>query len=474
MSAATAPVPTRRRPGGSDLLPDALEPDPRYRAGLEWIWSFSAARRTPAEVARQRELRPERMRALLRRLGDPHAAFPSLLVGGTKGKGSVVAMLASCLAAAGYRTGAYTSPHLVNWRERTCVDGRPIATAEVRELLEPVRRAVEALPPAFGRPSTFEVGTLIAFLHFARVGVDIAAVEVGVGGRDDATNVLDPLVSAVTPISYDHTETLGSTLTSIARAKAGIMRRDRATVLAPQPDEAATVLDHEARATGARLMWADSDWRWHREVRGQPPVMAQRVRIIRARSGEEVVAASLPLLGVHQCANAVVAVAALEALGEAWPAGPLARRAIRAGLERVQWPARLQVVRMRPLVVLDGAHNAASAQALRRAVREHFAYRQLHLVIGLTMGKDASGVLQALLPLAASATLTRSAHERAADPSGLSVLVGDLRPELPVQVRPHLPGALEAALERAGAADLVLVAGSLFLVGEALVWARNP
>ncbi|MBV9358434.1 MAG: bifunctional folylpolyglutamate synthase/dihydrofolate synthase, partial [Chloroflexi bacterium] len=208
----------------AELPADQAEPDPAYRTVLDWVWSFSATPRSATVVREQRAVKLDRMRALLAALGDPQARFPAVLVAGTKGKGSTVAMAASMLQAAGFRTGRYTSPHLVNWRERIAIDDRPISVSRVLELADHVRAAVASLPGDLGQPTTFEVGTLFAFLEFARAEVSVAVVEVGVGGRYDATNVLEPLASAITPISYDHTETLGPTLTEIASHKAGILR----------------------------------------------------------------------------------------------------------------------------------------------------------------------------------------------------------------------------------------------------------
>ncbi len=455
-------VPSRRLA----LPPDADEPDGAYRSALDWVWSFSPVARTPEDAAARRAQRMPRMAAILHELGDPHRAYPSIVVGGTKGKGSVVAMASSCLSTAGLRTGSYTSPHLINWRERTCLDGTPIATHEVLRLVGRVRAAVERLRPELGRPSTFEVGTALAFLYFAEVRTDVAVVEVGVGGRHDATNVLDPLVAVVTPIGYDHLTTLGSTLTAIATEKAGILRAGRPAVISPQPAEARSVLERTAERLGSRLVRVGVDWRWE-------PVDGQTFDVLDAESSGQPERVRLPLLGDHQRDNAVAAVAALRELGRVWPRGALAYDTIRAGLGAVDWPGRLQVVGHDPLIVLDGAHNASSARAIEQAVRATFPFRRLHLVLGLTAGKDAPGVVQALAPLADSVLVTRSHHERSEDPARLYPLVRQARPRARVECCPDVADALDRALRVSGADDLVLVAGSLFLVGEALLWERS-
>ncbi len=454
------------------LPPDSQEPNPAYRQALDWVWSFSTGSRPSDEVGADRALRLPRMHALLAHLGHPERSYPSLLVAGTKGKGSVVAMAASCLTAAGVRTGAYTSPHLVNWRERTCIDGEPIDTQAVLRLVPEVRAAVEALPRTLRRPGTFEVGTALTLLYFARTGVDLAVVEVGVGGREDATNVLDPLVSVITPISYDHTGTLGSTLTAIAEHKAGIMRPGRPAVLGPQPTEALEVIETAARHVRARLVRVGVDWSW-RPVAGQPAFgLRSPVEIFDAER-TAACRVALPLLGDHQRDNAAAAAAALAELWSGWRSSCFPMDALRRGLEAVDWPGRLQVVHDRPTVVVDGAHNAASALALRRALEAGFRRRSLHLVLGMTEGKDVQGVVGELAPLADSVWLTRSANERAIDPSALKEVVEAVAPHLQHRAAADLSHALEAAIGTADAEDLVVVAGSLFLVGEALVWARQ-
>ena len=444
------------------LPPDTAEPDPNYRATLAWVWSFSARQRSADEIAAQRGLKLERMHALLAGLAHPELRFPSLLVAGTKGKGSTVAMLSACLHAAGYRTGRYTSPHLVNWRERTCIDDQPVSTADVVEMAIAIREAVERLPSALGTPTTFEVGTAFAFLHFARRSVDVAVVEVGTGGRFDATNLVDPRVSVITPISYDHTQTLGQTLAAIAWHKAGIMRAGRPVVSAPQLDEARLVIETEARRLGAPLDEVGRDWRWSPD--------GVTIRVESVHPGVAPLNVEVGLLGDHQRDNATTSVAALHALA---PWFPVSAAAVQTGLKVVEWPGRLQVLSRRPLIVVDGAHNAASADVLRRALDSNFAFDRLILVVGLSEGKDALGVLGSLAARAHRVHLTRSSHERSAAPAALETLVRSAAPRSEVARYASVSAALEAAVAAARPSDMVLVTGSLFVVGEALVWWRR-
>lgn len=446
------------------LAPDLAEPDRKYRDVLAWVWSFSTRPRSATEMAVQRAAKLERMRALLEGLGNPERGYPSVLVAGTKGKGSTVVMIAAGLQASGRRTGRYTSPHLINWRERTCIDARPISTDSVIALEPAVREAVERLPPSVGQPTTFEVGTAFTLLYFARENVEIAVLEVGVGGRYDATNVVEPLVSVITPISFDHMPTLGSTLSEIAAHKAGILRPHRAGIIAPQSPEALAVVEGEASRLHAPLELVGRDWQWRAQPSGATRITSPR------HADFAPLETRIALRGEHQRDNATASVAALHVLGHVQPELDPGAEAIAAGLQHVDWPGRLQVLKKQPLVVLDGAHNAASAAALARAVHTEFEYARLHLVLGLTEGKDARGVLQALLPGVSGVIVTRSRHERSAPPSEIAALVREMKSEAPVSLAPDLEVALERALTQAKDDDLVLVTGSLFVVGEALVW----
>ncbi len=413
-------------------------------------------------MAVQRAVKLERMYALLETLGHPESRFPALLVAGTKGKGSTVAMLSACLRAAGDRTARYTSPHLVNWRERTTIDDLPISTSDVLDLAEPVRRAVDGIPASLGIPTTFEVGTALTFEYFARGGIDVAVVEVGTGGRFDATNLVDTQVAVVAPVSYDHTQTLGSTLTSIGWHKAGIMRAGRPSVSAPQAPEALNVIEREARLIGTDLAVVGRDWTWSSVDKG--------MRAVATDPSFEPLETQVGLVGDHQRDNATTAIAALHAIRGRFP---VSGTAIASALETVNWPGRLQVLASRPLLVLDGAHNAASAEVVRHALDTDFNFDRLLLIVGLSAGKDALGLLGALAPRADHVYLTRSSHERSAPPSDLEPLVRTAAPHAQTQTFADARAALERALVEARPDDLVLVTGSLFLVGEVLEWWRR-
>jgi dihydrofolate synthase/folylpolyglutamate synthase len=350
------------------------------------------------------------------------------LVAGTKGKGSTCAMLASILGAAGARCGLYTKPHLQAYRERIRIDGRAISSREFCEAVERTRRLVRELPQAAGEPTTFEVTTALALDFFARQRCEFAVVEVGLGGRLDATNATDPFLSVITSISYDHTAILGRTLDAIASEKAGILRPGRPALLAEQRPAALHALKRACRHVGAVC-----------EV--VPPL-----------------ARELPLMGAHQRQNAALAVASARVLGE------VDETIISRGLERLHWPGRFEVLNRNPTVVLDGAHNGASAVVLAETLRAYAAGRAIGLVVGINRDKDARAVLRPLLAIADRVWATRAAdNPRALDAGELVRLCRRLGAS--VEAQPDPETALSRAVEtlRGG---IVCVTGSLMLVGQ--------
>lgn len=394
----------------------------------------------------------ETMRELLSALGDPHLAYPTLLIAGTNGKGSVAAYADAALRAGGLRCGRYTSPHLVRLEERITVAGREITPAGLETAVAKVRRAAERLLRAkaiAGQPTFFEAITAAAFVHFRDRAVEAAVVEVGMGGRLDATNVAEPLASAIVTVDLDHEAYLGRTLGAIAVEKAGVLRRGRAAVLGRMSTAAEIAVRRAAEVVGAPCVNAFEGV----TVAGEPPAL----RVTTARGAYEV--ATLP--GAHQKDNAVVALRLLEEASAAGLRFDLARAA--AGFAQARWPGRLQRVAGRPPVLLDGAHNPAGALALAAALR---AEPPFVLVFGAMADKDVAAVGRTLFPLARAVVVTRAPGERAAAPDEIVERVGPPGP--PVQVEPNVGRALQAARRIAGPGGLVVVAGSLYLVGDVL------
>jgi len=387
----------------------------------------------------------ERIEALLDAIGRPERSFAIAQVGGTNGKGSISAMLAAILQAAGRRVGLYTSPHLRHYRERIRVDGRPISESDFVD-------GVEALGTQIARldATVFEAGTALALDHFCRERVDVAVLEVGLGGRLDATTVGRPRVVVIGPIDYDHQHELGDTLTLIAGEKAAIIRCGVAFT-ARQDPEAAVVLERRAAEVSVPLV------REGRELHATPrgfTLDAQRLDL--AGPGWRMSDVACGLLGVYQPGNALLSAAAARELGAD-------EAAIRAGLRGARWPGRFQVFRRDPLTILDGAHNPAGARALAASLRAYFPGRPVTFVIGILADKDAGGILEALRPLAARFVLTASTNPRAAAPAALRALLPGVRVETAGSPKEAL------ALARLEEPDgLVCVAGSLSLIGDVL------
>ncbi|MGE3268537.1 MAG: folylpolyglutamate synthase/dihydrofolate synthase family protein [Chloroflexota bacterium] len=467
-----------------------------YHEALDWLYSLSPNIRTAAEIVADHPRKLARTRALLQEIGNPDLLMSSVLVAGTKGKGSIAAYTEAMLRAAGYRTGLVTSPHLVSWCERTRVDGRDVDPESVARLLPDIRRAIERLEarrPDLGHVTTFEAGFAFALQAFSERGVQVAVVEAGVGGLHDATNVLEPLAVALGPISYDHMATLGHTLTAIATEKTGIFRSGRLAVSAHQSPEAFAVVQQQAAQTGARLEVIGDAWQW----RPDDPLSACGAFSIAGPRGH-FQRLETPLLGRHQRENAAAAVALTTGVLDVLPPGTAAasssatRRGVtgrvavastigptgavrdavavdglvRAGLKTVRWPGRLQVLQKRPWLVVDGAHNGDSAVRLAEAMSDCFPAGRRSLILGTSVGKDVARILDALLPIASSVTLTRSHHERSVPLDALAKTVAGRG--VPAQIVPEVRDAIAQTLAQAASSDVILVTGSLFVVGEAL------
>jgi dihydrofolate synthase/folylpolyglutamate synthase len=450
--------------------------DLAYQAARDfWYGLINFEHRAPTPA----DLKLDQMRALLARLGDPHRRLRVLHVAGSKGKGSTAAMLAATLRRAGYRTGLFTSPHLCRVEERFQVDGELISRDELTALLNEVRGVVcgewgvgsnknapSHLTPhtPHTTPTFFEVATAVGFLHFVRRRVDAAVVEVGLGGRLDSTNVCDPVAALITSISYDHTRQLGNRLASIAAEKAGIVKPGRPALSGAVVPEARAVIERVCRERGAPLRQLGVDFHYRYEPGRISAQVTRPARVQVTTLRRRWPLFDLNLLGEHQAANAAVAVACVELLREkGWH---LPDEAVAAGLAEVAWPARLEVMRRRPFVVLDCAHNVASARALADTLRASFPPARRLLVFAGSSDKDLAGMFRVLAPHFAHAYLTRyTDNPRAVAAEELAGLWdanggGD-------RTLCRAPAeAWRAARDAAGPDDLVCVTGSVFLAGE--------
>jgi dihydrofolate synthase/folylpolyglutamate synthase len=408
-----------------------------YLEALDYLNQFINYERAQPQRYAPETLSLDRVNHLLDRLGRPDRAYRAIHLAGTKGKGSTAAMIESSLRAAGYRTGFYTSPHLHTFRERMRVNNEFIARDQFAQLvdeIEPHVAAVEGL-------TWFEIVTAIAFLFFARSHIDVAVLEVGLGGRFDATNVVTPIVSVITSLSMDHMNLLGNSIEQIAFEKAGIIKRHVPAVSAPQVPEALDVIRRVARMRGAEL-----------SVVLEPPPQPSP-----DSQGREW---ALPLLGAHQLINASVAVTVLHIAHQHGLA--ISEEAIQRGLATVQWPGRLEVLNRDPLLVVDGAHNGDSAQKLAQALRDVFHVEKWTLIIGISADKDIPAILEALLPLAEKVIVTRATNQRAANIEALGAQVADrgYAPTLATSVTDALDIALHDHLP-------IIITGSLFTVADA-------
>ncbi len=445
----------------------------RERA-LEFLLSRIDYERITPQVYGEREFRLDRMRELLARVGNPQAELPIVHVAGTKGKGSTSALIAAMLTAAGYRTGLYSSPHLDTVEERLVIDGRPCSAEVLTELLDHVRPVVAemdlqlAADGAARGPTYFEILTCLALLYFRRQEVDVAVLEVGMGGRLDSTNVCQPKVAVITSISYDHMKQLGNTLTLIAREKAGIIKPGVPVVSGVVDDEPRVAIEEVARERGVRLLQLGLDFDFayrppqHLEL-GDALGMAD-FRIHTAAGEWRMQDVPLRLVGRHQAANAAVALAAVgELAAQGWP---VSEESLRVGLASVQWPARMEVASRRPTVVLDGAHNVASIEVLLTAIEESFTARRRVLVFATTREKDELGMLRLLAPKFDHIILTRYLNNpRGVPPEELAEVVAGCGGKS-TSVAADPAAAWQEARSLAAAEDLIVVTGSFFLAAE--------
>ena len=423
----------------------------RYNQALDYLYSFvDYSLKHISELARA-EFNLDRMFALMEELGNPQSNYPIIHVAGTKGKGSVSALCAAAFQAAGYKTGLYTSPHLWDYVERIQINGEPISHEELVELVEEVKPAVARIP----KLTTFEITTALGLLAFENNSVNAAVIELGLCGRLDATNIVTPNVSVITSLSYDHMAVLGNTLAQIAGEKAGIIKQGVPVVSTPQADEALHVLERVAKERDNQFILVGRDIKFDRtnsSIDGQSLSIKDNIR-------HSTLDLRLPLLGEHQIENAAIAYTALKTSGIS-----ISDEAIQQGFAQVKWPARFEILRREPPVVVDSAHNRDSARRLRETLDEYFPDIPVILIFCALEDKDIAGMLEELKPRLECVVATRADHPRAPSAEWMAEQVK--KAGIPGEAVAPVSTALERALELAGGEKLILSAGSVAFAGE--------
>ncbi len=403
----------------------------------------------------------DRMRRLMDGLGNPHEQVKMVHVGGTVGKGATVAMIASILQGCGYGVGMYTSPHVTDIRERITINGQMIGRPEFTELMRQIAAVAEKLD---FQPTFFELMTALAFKHFAEQAVDVAVIEVGLGGRLDSTNIIKPEVSVVTQIDYDHTHILGRTLDKIAREKAGIFKPGVPAITCEQPRDAEAALKLAAEEIGANLRIINKDIEFSFRF-GASDELGPHTRVCLITETSQFMHLPVPLPGEHQAINCAMALAAVDALKGCGFNIPEAQ--LHEGLAKTSLPGRMELVWNRPRILVDGAHNAAAVGALMRCVGAHVPYDSMVCIFGCCEDKDIPAMLEKVALGGDKVIFTRAkGNPRAADPDELHREFAEQSGKMS-QVARTLPEALDLASRAVGRDDLICITGSFYLVGEA-------
>ena len=441
-----------------------------YNKALDYLYSFvDYSLKHSSELAKA-EFNLDRMYALMEELGNPQNKYPIIHVAGTKGKGSVCALCASALDAAGYKVGLYTSPHLLDFCERIQINGEPISHESLADLVEEIKPAVAKIP----KLTTFEITTALGFLAFAKQGCNAAVIEVGLGGRLDATNIVTPRVSVITSLSYDHMAVLGDTLAKIAGEKAGIIKRGVPVVSSSQKEEALEVLERVAKLEDSSFTLVGKDVTYESvsgSLDGQ--VVSIRPTMLRLRGANSTrhsaqhardysTTVHLPLLGSHQRENAATAYAALKASGL-----DVSDEAIQKGFAQVKWRARFEIARRDPPVIFDSAHNEDSFVKLRETIDAYFPDKKAYLIFGASEDKNIPGMFAAMKTKIQRLIVTRADHPRALEEEKIAELARQA--EVPYEAVSPVQSALARALENSAKdGSIVLSAGSMFVTAEVM------
>ncbi|MCC6300192.1 MAG: bifunctional folylpolyglutamate synthase/dihydrofolate synthase [Anaerolineales bacterium] len=446
-----------------------MDIEARYNQALDYLYSFvDYSLKHSSELAKA-EFNLDRMYALMEELGNPQNAYPIIHVAGTKGKGSVCALCASALQAAGYKVGLYTSPHLLDFCERIQVNGEPVSHELMIELVEEIKPAVAKVP----KLTTFEITTALGFLAFAKQGCNAAVIEVGLGGRLDATNIVTPNVSVITSLSYDHMAVLGDTLAKIAGEKAGIIKRGVPVVSSMQKEEALEVILRVARLLSSEVIQVDKDIKYESlasSLDGQslrlssfhfPPFENLRAALSTLPSPPSL-DLTIPLLGSHQLENTATAYAALKVSGL-----EISDESIQKGFAQVKWRGRFEIARREPPVIFDSAHNQDSFAKLRETLETYFPSKKVYLIFGASEDKNIPGMFAEMKPKIQKLIVTRADHPRALEEAKIVELARQA--EIESEAVSPVESALRRALElSANDGSIVLSAGSMFVTAEVM------
>jgi len=431
-----------------------------YRAALDFINSATDYEKQSRVGYNVTNFSLTRMQRLLKGLGDPHKRLRSVHIAGTKGKGSTATMLAHMLQGSGYVVGLYTSPHLIDIRERISVNGHMISEADLTRIIVKIAPVVKRL--AKDSPTFFEIMTAAAFLYFVSKKVDIAVIETGLGGRLDSTNVIKPAACGITSISFDHMAQLGPTLDKIAEEKAGIFKSGVTVISAPQPSEVKRVLRRMALRTGAQLRFAGEDIEFSYRFESSRAV-GPHTRVCLTTPISRFEHLHVPLLGEHQAINCGVALGLVDALKE--KGFRIDDQKAIEGLAKVRLPGRMEIISEDPRVLVDGAHNAASVEALMRAIGQNIPYDSMVLIFGCQADKDIMGMLHQIQYGADKVIFAPTSSPRSADPEDLAARFVEISGKM-AQVAGNAAEAIDIASHAVDRDDLICVTGSFYLVGQ--------
>lgn len=438
----------------------------KYQQSLDYLYSYIDYSLTRSFRYSPEKFDLKRMEILLEKLGNPHEKYKIIHIAGTKGKGSTAAFIETILRTAGYKTGLYTSPHMIDFRERIRLCGEKVPKREFVGLVEKIKPIAENIE----RITTFELTTAIGFLFFANMNVDVAVVEVGMGGRLDATNVVTPLVSVITQISYDHTDILGKTLNAIAHEKGGIIKNNIPTVLAPQKELAYEELINITKIRNSSVTNVGDDYRFSSYKRSldcqiinlwsvKDQLKMNAFLTDPQKSNWKPIQAKLPLLGYHQIVNAATAYSAIQVIRKF--AIQVTDRDILEGFNNTSWPGRFEVIKKDPPLIIDSAHNPESALMLRLTIEDYLKVVPAILLFGASEDKDVHGMLEYLIPRMDEIVVTESTHPRMMKAQEVYKICQQLGGK--AKCLPHIEDAYDYCREKAGNEKAIIVGGSIFV-----------